>query len=347
VHTWFNGLRAASGVGQGVMLCVVMAMAALFMASQHGGPVLLYALLLGLVFHFLWSDIRLQPGIEFCARTLLRAGVALMGLRIGLDQVRALGWASGLLALSGMVLTITLGVWMARWLRRPREEGWISGCAVGVCGVSAALAVSAAMPATRENQRFTLLAVVGVTVMSTLAMLVYPAVVQVMGLAPQAAGVFFGASIHDVAQVVAAGMLMAEGGSSVAADNATVVKLFRVMLLMPVVLLVTWAFRAERNQANASAQDLAKRPPWVPGFLMVFGVFMVVQTLGWVPPAVESVAAKTSQVLLVLAIVAAGIKTSVADLFKLGWTPVVILGAETLFLAIWVGAFLLLFGAQS
>ena len=200
-------------------------------------PVLLYALLFGLAFHFLWDDARLRPGIDFCARTLLRAGVALLGLRIGFDQVLALGWRTGLIALSAVALTIALGLALARWLGRPREEGWIAGCSVGICGASAALAVSSALPPTRENERFTLLAVVGVTLMSTLAMLLYPLLARTVGFSPHQAGVFFGATIHDVAQVVAAGMLLSDAGNTAAADSATVVKLFRVMLLMPVVMV--------------------------------------------------------------------------------------------------------------
>ena len=336
-----RGWLAASLRSRGVLLCGVVALAALFIAGQHGGPVLLYALLFGLAFHFLWDDARLRPGIDFCARTLLRAGVALLGLRIGFDQVLALGWRTGLIALSAVALTIALGLALARSLGRPRDEGWIAGCSVGICGASAALAVSSALPPTRENERFTLLAVVGVTLMSTLAMLLYPLLAQAVGFSPHQAGVFFGATIHDVAQVVAAGMLLSDAGNTAAADSATVVKLFRVMLLMPVVLLVTLVTRSAPVQV-LTEEGPRSEVPLIPGFLLAFVVFMLLHTIGRVPLPVEQGASAASRALLVLAIAAAGIKTSFVDLLRLGWVPVFMLGAETLFIALWVGGLLVL-----
>lgn len=336
-----RGWQAARQRCQGVLLCGVVALAAQFIASQYGGPVLLYALLFGLAFNFLSADARLRPGIDFCSRTLLRAGVALLGLRIGFDQVLALGLSNGLIALSAVALTIGLGLVLAHWLGRPTEEGWISGCSVGICGASAALAVSSALPPSRENERFTLLAVVGVTLMSTLAMLLYPLLTGAMGFSPQQAGVFFGATIHDVAQVVAAGTLLSDAGSTAAADSATVVKLFRVMLLMPVVLLVTLVTRSAPKQI-LTEEGPRSEVPLVPGFLLAFVIFMLLHTSGQVPPTVEQGASAASRALLVLAIAAAGVKTHFADLFKLGWLPVCMLGAETLFIALWVGMLLAL-----
>lgn len=336
-----RGWQVVQPLGRGVLVCGVVALAAQFIAGQHGGPVLLYALLFGLAFHFLWDDARLRPGIDFCARTLLRAGVALLGLRIGFDQVLALGWRTGLIALSAVALTIALGLALARWLRRPREEGWIAGCSVGICGASAALAVSSALPPTRENERFTLLAVVGVTLMSTLAMLIYPLLARTVGFSPHQAGVFFGATIHDVAQVVAAGMLLSDAGNTAAADSATVVKLFRVMLLMPVVLLVTLVNRSAPEQL-LTEEGPRSEVPLLPGFLLAFVVFMLLHTSGRVPLPVEQGASAASKALLVLAIAAAGIKTHFADLLRLGWVPVIMLGAETLFIALWVGVLLAL-----
>ncbi len=328
---WRETARASF---KGVLVCTVVALAATFVSEHYGGPVLLYALLLGLALHFLGEDPQLKPGIDFCARTLLRAGVALLGLRIGIEQVRALGWGTGLLAGSGVLLAITLGLLLARRLGRPREEGLISGCSVGICGASAALAVASVLPATRENERFTLMAVMGVTLMSTLSMVLYPALVGWAGFTPQQAGVFFGATIHDVAQVVGAGMMLSETGNTAAADSATVVKLFRVLLLLPVVLLVAAWYR--RTPA-AGAGPGAERPSLVPGFLLVFVAFVVVHSLGWVPATAERWAGVLSRELLVMAIVAAGLKTSLASFRALGWTPVLMLGAETLALAAWVG----------
>ena len=173
----------------GLLLCGVIALAATFVSEHYGGPQLLYALLIGLAFHFLSRDEKIAIGLDFCSKTVLRAGVALLGLRITLAQVGALGWRTALLVTLGVASTITLGLLLARWTKRPMAEGLLSGCAVGICGASAALAVSSVLPATRENERFTLLTVVGVTLMSTLAMVLYPLLSAAIGLSAGQAGI--------------------------------------------------------------------------------------------------------------------------------------------------------------
>jgi uncharacterized integral membrane protein (TIGR00698 family) len=213
---------------------------------------------------------------------------------------------------------------LARWLKRPREEGLLSGGAVAICGASAVLALSSVLPQTRENERFTLLAVVGVTVLSTLSMVIYPFALKAIGLPPEQAGIFLGGTIHDVAQVVAAGMML---GPAVG-DTATVVKLFRVMLLMPIVVLVAISYR---NHPDTRATD--DEVPLVPGFLLAFIVLVLLASIGTFTPDMTLLASSTSRWLLVTAIAAAGIKTSFEDLLKLGWQPVAMLVGETVFIA--------------
>lgn len=341
LHT---AVRAAAGrvrrLAGGALLSTVVGLSALFVSEHHGGPALLYALLIGLAFHFLSPDPRLRPGIDFCSRTVLRIGVALLGARIGFSQVLALGWRTALLVAAGVTLTIACGLLLARWLGCRRDEGLVSGCAVGICGASAALAVASVLPPTRENERFTLLAVVGVTVLSTLAMLLYPLLVQVLGFSTHQAGIFFGATIHDVAQVVAAGMLLTQAGDTAAADNATIVKLMRVMLLLPVVLAVaTWVRRGQAPAAVAVDEDGPPRAevPLVPTFLLGFVVLMLLNTAGVLPTWGVAAASGLSRTLLVIAIAAVAVKTSLAELGQLGWRPVLMLLGETAFLALMVG----------
>lgn len=309
------------------MACLVIALAATFLSGHYGGPQLLYALLIGLVFHFLISKPRVKLGVDFCGRSLLRVGVALLGARITLAQVAKLGVGTAIIIMLAVALTIGFGLLLARWLKRPREEGLLSGGAVAICGASAVLALSSVLPQTRENERFTLLAVVGVTVLSTLSMVIYPFALKLIGLAPEPAGIFLGGTIHDVAQVVAAGMML---GPEVG-DTATVVKLFRVMLLMPIVLLVAVSYR--NHQA---ARTVDEELPLVPGFLLAFIVLVLLASIGAFTPAMTQLAGDTSRWLLVMAIAAAGIKTSFEDILKLGWQPVAMLVGETLFIASFV-----------
>ena len=308
----------------GTLVCLVIALAATFLSEHYGGPQLLYALLMGLAFHFLVANPQVGPGIGFCGRTVLRVGVALLGARITLAQVAKLGVASAVVVVGAVAFTIVCGVLMARWLKRPREEGLLSGASVAICGASAALAVSSVLPQTRENERFTLLTVVGVTVLSTVAMVLYPFMLQLAGATPEQSGIFLGGTIHDVAQVVAAGMILGPE----AGDTATVVKLFRVMLLMPVVVVISMLYR---NHPDAKAAD--ESVPLVPGFLLAFIVLVLLASVGVFTPRMAQMAGEASRWMLVTAIAAAGVKTSFEDLLKLGWQPVVMLLGETLFIA--------------
>lgn len=335
------------GLLPGFMVCAVIALASTFISEHYGGPLLLYALLLGLSFHFLHGNPQTRLGVDFCGRTVLRLGVALLGARITFDQVSQLGLQVGAVIGLSLVLTILAGVWWARLMGLSREEGLLSGGSVAICGASAALAIAAVLPQTKANERFTLLAVVAVTVLSTMAMIAYPLLIQALELPAVAGGVFLGGTIHDVAQVVAAGMLL---GPEVA-DTATVVKLFRVMLLLPVVMVISYLYRQQNLAERASQAGQAtgalphQRPPLVPSFLIAFVVFMLVSSTGYVPAAVVQGATDLSRMCLVLAIAAVGIKTSLEELLQLGWRPLLLFVAETLFIGALVLSAVLVFYA--
>lgn len=315
----------------GVLICTLIALSATFLSEHYGGPQLLYALLIGLSLHFLAQQEPNRLGIQFCARTVLRFGVALLGIRITLDQVAHLGASVGLVLVVAVGLTLASGLLLARAFGRPAAHGLLSGGAVGICGASAAMAISAVLPPTRENERFTLMAVVGVTVLSTLAMVLYPLFLNELSLSPLQSGIFLGGTIHDVAQVVAAGMMMGPE----AGDAATVVKLFRVVLLLPVVLLIALGYRrwGAPQEVNGVA---APKPPLVPGFLLGFMALVLLASSGWVPTEVSAMVNKISRWCLVVAIGAAGVKTSLGELAKLGWQPVFMLVTETLVIAAFV-----------
>jgi len=320
-------LRATvSRLAPGLLVCGVIALASTFLSEHYGGPQLLYALLIGLSFHFLMKNPQVKPGVDFSGRTLLRIGVALLGARITLTQVARLGVGTAVLMVLAVALTILFGILLARWLGRSSDEGVLSGGAVAICGASAALAISSVLPQTKENERFTLLTVVGVTVLSTLAMILYPFAMQILELPKLQAGIVIGGTIHDVAQVVAAGMILGPQ----AGDTATVVKLFRVMLLMPVVLVVALAWRAQVEAIADEGGAKRQQVPMVPGFLLAFVVLVLLNTAGVFTPGMVNLSSNTSRWLLVTAIAAAGVKTSFEELLKLGWKPVLMLVGETL-----------------
>ncbi|MCE8017649.1 putative sulfate exporter family transporter [Halomonas sp. MCCC 1A17488] len=322
-------------VGHGVLLCVTIALATTFLAEHYGGPTLLYALLFGMSLHFLSEDERCLAGIEFAARTILRLGVALLGVRITIEQVLALGIGPLLTVVAGVVFTILSGVVLARLLGLHREMGLLTGGSVAICGASAALALSAVMPRHANSERNTILTVVGVTTLSTMAMVTYPLVVGVLGMNHEQAGIFLGGTIHDVAQVVGAGYMISESTG----DVSTFVKLLRVAMLVPAVMAFMWLFRHERRRT-----DGASRVPMLPGFLVAFVLLVIVNSLGIVPTLLVEGFTDLSRWCLVTAIAALGIKTSFQKLAVVGWKPVILMVAETLFLLLMVMGFIFLAG---
>ncbi len=307
----------------GLALPLLIMLGATFLSEHYGGPQLLYALLFGLAFHFLYQDARCRPGIEFCARTLLRIGVALLGARITLAQIGQLGIGPLATAVLAIASAIALGAWLARRLGLSTDFGLLCGAAVSICGASAALAVAAVMPKTPDNERHTLLTVVGVTGLSTLAMITYPLLARVLRLDDNSAGIFLGGTIHDVAQVVGAGLMM----SHETGDVAVIVKLFRVTLLVPVVAVLAWYWRR-----RSSTGDAGPRAPLLPFFLVGFMVLVLANSLGVVTPRLNEALGQVSRVCLVIAIAALGIKTSFEELVKLGWRPMALMLVETLWL---------------
>lgn len=323
----------------GLAMAAVVAVAAQFLAEHYGAPVMLFALLLGMAVNFLSDDNRCKPGIEFVARQVLRWGVALLGLKITLVQVQSLGWQSVFMVVMAVTLTITLGIVVAKWMGFKPFFGLLSGGSVGICGASAAMAIAAAFPNHPQKDRATLFVVISVSTLSTVAMVLYPMLVRWLGLDPQSAGFFLGGTIHDVAQVVGAGYSMGQQTG----DAATVVKLMRVAMLMPVIMVAAWMTRAAYGQSadTGTAGTVASRPPLLPWFAVVFVVLVLLNSLLHLPDIVVSTGHVLSRTFLVAAMAAIGIKTHLKDILSVGWKPVALMVLETLFLAALVYVLLL------
>lgn len=319
-------------VGRGLLVCITIALATTFIADHYGGPTLLYALLFGMSLHFLSEEGRCIQGIEFAARTVLRLGVALLGARMTLEQVGDLGMGPVLLIVVAVATTIGIGALLAKVMGLGLDFGLLTGGAVAICGASAALALSAVMPKNENSERNTILTVVGVTTLSTVAMVTYPLLVGVLELANAQAGIFLGGTIHDVAQVVGAGYIISEQTG----DISTLVKLVRVAMLIPVVLVFMWLFRATRQDQDKT------QVPMLPGFLVGFIALVLINSLGLIPETVSEGLTSLSRWCLVTAIAALGIKTSFQKLAVVGWRPVILMLCETLLLLAIVLAVVLL-----
>jgi len=321
----------------GVLACAVVAAAAGFLSQHYGAPVMLFALLLGMAMNFLSGEGVCQPGIEFTARTVLRVGVALLGLRITAGQVVELGWQPLAIVVAAVVATIAVSMLAARLMGFQSLFGLLSGGATAICGASAALALAAALPQHPLKERATLFTVVGVSALSTLAMVVYPLLAEATALDARAAGIFLGATIHDVAQVVGAGYAMSQHTG----DVATLVKLMRVAMLLPVIVFAVVFTRVAAPEAGAEG---GLRPPLLPGFAMAFALLVAVNSTGWLPATVTQAGGDLSRACLVAAIAGIGMKTRLQELATVGLRPVLLMLGETAFLVLLVLGWLALRG---
>lgn len=319
----------------GFALSVIIAMAASFITDHYGGPTVLFALLLGMAFHFLSSDSRFAPGIARSARTVLRLGVALLGARITAEQVAALGWQSLVGVALAVVVTIIFGAFLAKMLGMKRRVGVLTGGAVAICGASAAAAVSAVLPRYPDQERDTAFAIVAVTSLSTIAMVLYPILAKLLGFDAVASGIFLGGTIHDVAQVVGAGYAV----SVETGDTATIIKLWRVALLVPIVLTI-----AIMGRRLVPGDDSAGKAPLFPSFLIAFILLVAANSLGWVPKPVAATLSQASSWCILISISALGIKTSLQDIAKVGPRAALMMVSETIFIMLAVLALIYMSG---
>lgn len=309
----------------GLLVSVTIALAASFLSQHFGGPLMLYALLLGIAFNFLCDDKRCVPGIEIAAKTVLRLGVALLGARITINQMIELGVGPAVImtVITSVLLTIAVGWLISRMLKESFEIGLLTGGAVAICGASAALALSAVMPKSMRSENNTIVTVVGVTTLSTIAMVIYPLLVEIFEFDATTAGIFLGSTIHDVAQVIGAGyMISAQTG-----DISTFIKLLRVAMLVPVVCVFSVVFRRVNDNADG------KQPPILPLFLVAFIILVICNSSGLIPASIVTELTDISRWCLVIAISALGIKTSFKKLITVGWMPILMIVGETVFLA--------------
>jgi uncharacterized integral membrane protein (TIGR00698 family) len=319
-----GSLGFARNVWPGLLAALVIAAASAFLADHYSGPVMLFALLLGMAMNFLSDVDRCKPGIGFASRTVLRLGVTLLGFRITLWEIAALGWQPVALVIAVVTLTILASVGLARTMGFNTEFGLLSGGATAICGASAAMAISAALPPDERKERLTGFTIIGVSTLSTVAMILYPIVSQLFRFDDHQAGVFIGATVHDVAQVVGAGYAI----SPEAGDTATVVKLMRVAMLLPVIVGIgLWA------RSRGGHGGVGKAPPLLPWFVTAFAALVVINSLVPIPEAVRDAGSSASRWCLVAAIAALGLKTHFREIAEIGWKPVLLMILETLLIA--------------
>ena len=303
-----------SEIRPGLVVVCALGAVAMFMSRGLGGPLakspLLLAILIGLLIgNSFGRPETLRPGLTFTVRQMLRLAVALVGFRITLHELATLGLVPFLLAAIGLSATFVFTTWTARrFFRVEPEMSYLLAAGSSVCGASAVLAVAALV---RARPQQTTMAVTLVTLLGTLTLLVYPLAFGAgyrFGLDESSYGIFIGATLYEVAQVVGAGY----GVSEMAGNIATVVKLTKVVMLGPLLIILgLWLRRTHTDHSTAR---------WtVPWFLPAFLLVIFLNTLHVIPASVVAIINEIDLFLLTVVMVALGLETRLGRLRELRW----------------------------
>ncbi len=295
--------------GLGLVIGVATAATAVASLSTSLSPLVVGAVLGAFVANTVQVPSTCIPGVLFGARSLLRAGVVLLGLRLSLGDLAGLG-ADGLVVVAATVAVTFAGTqWLAHRLSVPRDLGLLVATGYSICGASAIAAMDSVVGADDEETAY---AITLVTLCGTLSIGVLPVIAEMAGLTGEAFGIWVGGAVHDVGQVVAT----AASSDATALQAATVVKLTRVVLLAPLVAIV--AVRRRRSEAVITS---TRRPPLLPLFVVGFLAAIVVRTTGLLGHESLELAASLEKLLLTVALVALGLGVRVDRMRRLGGRP--------------------------
>lgn len=292
--------------------------------SQLGISALVIAILLGILFGNVWHHPpALTPGIQFAAKHLLRVAIIFYGFRISFQQIALIGVEAFLIDTVVVIFTLLLGYLIGRKLfKLDTDLSLLIAAGAAICGAAAVLAVEDIL----KSEPYKAAVAVGTVVLfGTLAMFIYPLLQQahLFGFTDHQFGLFAGASIHEVAQVIVAGSNV----SSESAKIAVIVKMMRVLMLVPV--LFVFAFVSNRLAKNKSGKNNKLILPWFAvGFVLMIGF----NSLALLPPAVVDLINQLDLILLTMAMGAIGIETKLSKIKKVGLKPLYL----ALLLAFWL-----------
>ena len=270
---------------------------------------------------------RTDVGVDYAKSILLKAGVILFGFRITFAQVAGVGWHGLLTDIVMLLGTFILAVQLGKHVFNLDEQTTILiGAGSSICGAAAVMATE---PVIKAQAHKVSVAVATVVVFGTLSMFAYPILFEYMGVSEHAYGIFVGSTIHEVAQVVAAGTAV----SANAADTAVIEKMLRVMMLAP--FLVGLSFWKSKKHANINAQGGEQKAGiTIPWFAVLFIVASGIHSLSVIPQGATNAIIWFDNILLTIAMVALGLRTHVGAIRQAGIKPLLLAGCLFLFLTL-------------
>lgn len=328
-----------AGLYHGILFMALFACAAFFIGQAQLMRDLSFSpLIIGIVLGMIYANSLRNhlpetwtPGIQYCSKSILRLGIILYGFRLTFQDVVAVGMAGVLVDLIIVTVTILGGVWIGRLLRMDRDIALLTSIGSGICGAAAVLGAEATL---HTKPYKTAVAVATVVIFGTIAMFLYPVAYRsgILGLDATQMGIFSGSTLHEVAHAVGAGNAM---GDEIAGISI-IVKMIRVMLLVPVLIILGW-WGASKVKSGSSAEGKRKvAVPWFAfGFLLVIGF----NSFNLLPEGVVGWINDFDTFLLTMAMAALGAETSFDKFKKAGAKPFIL--AFCLFIWLMGGGYLL------
>jgi uncharacterized integral membrane protein (TIGR00698 family) len=306
----------------GILFCLLFALSSLFLANlpwlAHSGiSSLIIAIVLGTLYsntlrHKLPAE--WTPGIQFSAKRLLRLAIILYGFRVSFQQIASVGIEGIVLDILVVTLTLSLGTFIGmKIFKLDRHLSILIAVGSAICGAAAVLAVESILKS--EPYKATV-AVATVVVFGTLAMFIYPALQHagVFGFSPNQFGIFAGASIHEVAQTLVAGNAV----SNQVGNIAVIVKMTRVLLLIPAIFVLAFIENRLVKQNNQIEKKSRLIIPW---FAIGFAVVIGINSLHFVPISLVNFINQFDNFLLTMAMAAIGIETNFLKIKSVGLKP--------------------------
>lgn len=297
---------------------------------------LILSIIIGMATHnLIGTPARAKPGVTFSLRRVLRAAIVLLGFQLTLLEVREVGLEGVAIILTCLAGTFFFTLRVGRWLGVERPLAGLIAAGTSICGASAVIASNAVIEGRDEDVAY---AVACVTVFGSLSMLLYPfAQAHILALTPAAYGLWTGATIHEIAQVVAAGF---QAGQS-AGEAATVSKLTRVLMLAPVCLTLAMFWNRNRTAAKDGAPSKAAPMPW---FALGFLAVVVLNSYISIPTEWHDSLVLLTTFMLSMALAAMGLETDVARLRARGLRPLALGALAWIFISVLGLALVLLAG---
>ena len=311
-----------SSMLHGVLLITLFSLAAFYIGDMGFVKRLSFSpMIVGIILGMLYANSLRNnlpdawvPGILFCSKRILRIGIILYGFRLTFQDVTAVGLPAILIDAIIVTVTVCGGVLIGKLLKMDRSIALLTSVGSGICGAAAVLGAESAI---NTKPYKTAVAVSTVVIFGTLSMFLYPVLYRngVFDLSPELMGLFTGSTVHEVAHVVGAGNAMGQGVS----NTAIIVKMIRVMMLVPALLVISWT--VARNLTKRDSAEQAKGKITIPWFAILFLVVIGFNSFNLLPVALVEWINQFDTFLLTMAMTALGAETSFDKFKKAGAKP--------------------------